>query len=184
MPSNYIGRSDLPLGIRNNNPGDLRPGDSWQGMIGENGGFIVFQDMGWGTRALATDIVNEWKKGNNSIAKFISIYAPPAENDTAGYIASVAQDTGFDANTPILLDSGSLQSLVRAIINKEVGGQYSILVTDDDIDAGIALMNNSVASFLQATGIAAQAAVTQDPQKVLLIAGIAGLAIYILTRKK
>ena len=42
--------SDLPLGLRNNNPGNIRPSNPpWQGATGENGGFVVFDTMvQWG----------------------------------------------------------------------------------------------------------------------------------------
>lgn len=187
MSSNFIGRTDLPRGLRNNNPGNIREGDTWQGMIGlDSGDFIIFQDISWGVRALATDITNEFKKGNNTISKFISIYAPPSENDTAAYIASVSADTGFDPNLALALDQGSLQSLVRAIMNRELGPAYSPLVTDDDIDQGISMMNNSLLTFIQATGIALQNAVSSNgnTSNVLLGVGLAGAAIYLLTRKK
>ncbi len=187
MANSFIGRADLPRGLRNNNPGDIRAGIAWQGKIGvDSGGFIVFEDINWGIRALATDIANEFEKGNNTISKFISIYAPPSENDTAGYIASVAADTGFAPDLPLALDQGSLQSLVRAVINKEIGPAYSAMISDDDIDQGIAMMNNSLLTFIQAAGLAVENAVSagSNTSSVLWGVGLAGFAIYLFTRKK
>lgn len=194
MASNFIGRTDLPLGLRNNNPGDLRPGDSWQGMIGTNEGFIVFQDISWGIRAMATDLLNKIKKGENTITSIISIYAPPSENDTAKYISDVAADTGLDPNTPLPMDTGTLHSLIRAIINKELGDSNSQVVTDADIDQGIGMVSNGLLTMLQAAGIAVETAVNtatgNNPPAVdgsgILIAVGAGLVgvLLILTRKK
>ncbi len=187
MATSFIGRSDLPRGLRNNNPGDIREGDAWQGMSGTDpGGFIIFEDISWGIRALATDITNEWKKGNNSISAFISIYAPPSENDTPAYISSVAADTGFDPNMPLALDQGTLQSLVRAIMNRELGANYSAMIPDDDIDLGISMMNNPLPTLVKAAAVAVQTAVSEgsNTSGVLLGVGLVGLALYFFTRKK
>lgn len=194
MASNFIGRDDLPLGLRNNNPGDERPGDAWQGMIGTNEGFVVFQDISWGIRAMATDLLNKIKKGENTIASIISIYAPPSENDTAKYISDVAADTGLDPNAPLPLDTSTLHSLIRAIMNKELGGNYSQLVMDADIDQGIGMVSNGLLSLLQAAGIAIESAVNTatgsnppavDGSGVLMVVGAGILALLLIfTRKK
>jgi hypothetical protein len=187
MASSFIGRSDLPRGLRNNNPGNIRSGIAWQGVTGtDSGGFDIFQDISWGIRALATDIRTEWDKGNNSISAFISIYAPPSENDTAGYISSVAADTGLDPNMPLALDEGTLQSLIRAIMNRELGPSYSAMVSDEDIDQGISMMNNPLPTFVQAAGIAVDQAIAKGDNHsgILIGVGLSVYAIYLLTRKK
>lgn len=175
MATSFIGRDDLPIGLRNNNPGNIRPGDAWQGMTGENGGFIVFQDIDWGLRALATDITNKVQEGYNTITALISRYAPPSENDTAAYIAAVSADTGLPADQVISLDAGTLHDLVRAIMNHENGDSYSVLVTDQDIDTGISMMSNSLLQLLQAGEIAIQNPTT--PGGVIVWIGIALLLL-------
>lgn len=185
MATSYIGRSDLPIGLRNNNPGNIRPGDAWQGMTGENGGFIVFQDVTWGIRALATDITNKIQQGYNTIGKIgsvkdcsidkvgsiISRYAPPSENNTASYISAVSADTGIPANQVIDLDAETLHDLIRAIMNHENGDQYSALISDQDIDTGISMMSNSLLQLVDAAGIAIQHPTT--PGGLYVLGGIA-----------
>ena len=195
MANSFIGRSDLPIGLRNNNPGDIRPGDAWQGMIGTNGGFVVFQDISWGIRALATRLLNKIEKGENTIRAIVNVYAPATDkNDVPAYIADVSADTGLGPDQVIPEDQGTIHNLVRAFMNHELGSNYSALVTDDDIDQGISMINNSLASLLQAAGIAVESAVNTavgnsppavDGSGVLLGVGAALAALLILfTRKK
>lgn len=141
MAKSFLNMAGYPLGLRNNNPGNLRTGDAWQGMIGSNQGFVVFSDISWGIRALGIDlygdIVND---GDNTIRKLITAYAPPIENNTNAYIAAVVEYTGLDADHVLTADSLTLRRLIRAIMNVELGSNYSALVTNADIDEGLALM--------------------------------------------
>jgi len=154
MAQSFIGRSDLPIGLRNNNPGNIRPGDAWQGMTGENGGFVVFQDISWGLRALGTDIANKIREGYGTIRDLVTRYAPPSENNTGAYIAAVAADTGIDPDQALNQDVGTLHSLIRAIINHENGPSASSLISDQDIDQGISMMSSSLLQLFSAAGIA------------------------------
>jgi hypothetical protein len=160
MAVSYIGRGDLPRGIRNNNPGNIKTGITWQGAIGDDGTFVIFQDVTWGIRALATDLGNKINKGENTITAIISVYAPPSENQTGAYIAAVSADSGIDANTPLTMDQATLHSLIRAIINHENGAAASVeYISDADIDQGIGLMNSGLLSLFQAAGVAVESAV-------------------------
>ena len=53
-----------PRGIRNNNPGNLRQGDDWQGLADPqiDKEFCVFQSSLWGIRALARVLLNYQRK--------------------------------------------------------------------------------------------------------------------------
>ena len=134
----------MPRGLRDNNPGDLTPPPSgaWNGQIGLDGPFSIFSDTILGLRALAMDIANNVTlDGNNTITLLITKYAPPFQNDTAAYISSVARDTGLGPDDPIPQTQAYLAALMRAIINKELGGNWSSnYVPDSDIAAGIAAM--------------------------------------------
>jgi len=130
-----------PIGFRNNNPGNIRPGDSWQGMTGTNGGFVVFTDMSFGIRALGTDLRTKINKGLDTISAIIYRYAPPSENDTGAYIESVSDDTGLSPSQKLAADRDTLRKLVRAIINHENGNNYSALLTDADINEGLDKMS-------------------------------------------
>ena len=73
------------------------------------------------------------------------MYAPPSENDTAAYIAAVCQDMGgIDPNADINLDASVLASLMRAIMNHELGAQYSAMIPDADIQKGISMIPQNI----------------------------------------
>jgi len=140
MAKSFLNMAGYPLGLRNNNPGNLRTGDNWRGMIGSNQGFVVFEDIAWGVRALAIDISGDIKEGKNTITKLIAEFAPPIENDTQAYINAVVSYTGFSANQVLNADGTTLHRLIRAIMNVELGASYSALVTDADINEGLSRM--------------------------------------------
>src|SRR5574339_226661 len=81
----------LPLGLRNNNPGNLRPSEPpFRGAIGENKGFVVFDTMHNGLRAAAKLLITYQDRYDiNTPRKAIERWAPGSENDTAAYIAFV-----------------------------------------------------------------------------------------------
>lgn len=116
-----------PLGLRNNNPGNLRPSNryKWQGEVGENKGFVVFDTELNGLRAMARNLKNQQRlHGLNTIASVITKYAPESENDTAAYIAFVAREAGVSAHTPIDLENDmQLIKIQRAMIKMENGVQ-------------------------------------------------------------
>ncbi len=142
MAQSFLNRKGLPLGLRNNNPGNLRPGISWKGITGTNKGFCVFKNIAWGIRAMATDMRTDIKKkGHNTIITLVSEYAPPTENDTTAYINAVVKFSGIAEKQKIVADRETLKKLVRAFMNVELGVKYSALITDADIYEGIDLMS-------------------------------------------
>ena len=88
-------------GIRNNNPGNIRRSDDkWQGLaeVQSDSQFFVFTTPVYGVRAIARLLINyQDKYGLRTIHDIISKWAPPVENKTDAYIASVVQRTGFAA---------------------------------------------------------------------------------------
>lgn len=130
----------LPRGIRNNNPGNIRWGANWQGL-NPNGKkidpyFCVFQTPVAGIRALAKVLIN-YKKfyGLNTVRQLISRYAPPNENQTTAYVQSVARQLGVLPDVVINIEErGVLTVFVKAVIRMENGIQpYS----DETIQQGI-----------------------------------------------
>jgi hypothetical protein len=144
MPKNFSNQPNYPIGLRNNNPGNLRPGDSWQGMTGTNGGFIVFSDISWGLRALGTDLSNKVFRGLDTITKIIEMYAPRSENNTDAYISAVSNSTGIGKNEKLMLNGEVLKKLMRAVIMHENGAPYATLITDQDIEEGIGKMSTNI----------------------------------------
>jgi hypothetical protein len=129
----------MTRGLRNNNPGNLRlSSDKWQGLqpIQEDADFFQFVNPTYGIRALAKVLQTYMTRyGLTTVANIITRWAPPSENNTEAYIASVASSMNVDPNTP--LSDADLASLTKAIIKHENGlNPYS----DAIIDGAIALV--------------------------------------------
>lgn len=148
----YSQDSGYPLGMRNNNPGDLRDeGISWQGMTGTNEGFCVFSDSVYGLRALALDLTNKINNdGLNTITLIINKYAPPSENDTQTYIDNVSAQTGFEADDTLTADGNTIFQLVRAICTQEVGAQYAAMIPDADVNTALSELPNPLLASIGA----------------------------------
>jgi translation elongation factor EF-1beta len=145
MAKDFSNIPGLPIGLRNNNPGNLRPGLlPWVGQTGTNGGFCKFKDLSFGLRALAVDLSNKiTSDGLDTITDIISKYAPPSENNTAAYINAVSDSTGWDANEEIDFNSGNLANLMQAVIEHE-NGAASSQISSADIAEGISLIPQSI----------------------------------------
>jgi hypothetical protein len=130
-----------PRGIRGNNPGNLRKtSDKWQGLapVQSDPEFFVFKDAVYGIRALARTLINyQDKYGLRTIEKIVGRWAPPIENDTQAYVASVCKRTKRGARSQLdMHDYGDIRPLVEAIIHHENG---QMPYTDRQIDKGLAL---------------------------------------------
>lgn len=116
-------------GIRNNNPGNLRPlgnGDKWQGESGHdngiNGPYLIFKAPEWGIRAIYKNLLTYRNKyGIDTVAGIITRWAPPTENDTAAYIDAVSQHVGKSATSQLSLDD--YPAVLESIIKHENGVQ-------------------------------------------------------------
>lgn len=132
-------------GIRNNNPGNIRPGQHFLGEVGDDGeNYAVFDTPEHGIRAMAVDLLSKYeKRGLVTIRAIITRYAPPEDNnDTAAYIAAVSRATGFDADAWLHLRDGTvLHAMVESIIRHENGIRQNEAMpyTDGVVDAGVAL---------------------------------------------
>ncbi|PHM65729.1 structural protein [Xenorhabdus kozodoii] len=117
----------MSRGIRNNNPGNIRHGDQWQGLrnMQTDKSFCQFVAPEYGIRAMFKILRNyERKYGDNTIRQFISRWAPPNENNTEGYIAYVSQSVGIDSRSVIDVNhKPTMTALVKAMIQMENGQQ-------------------------------------------------------------
>lgn len=113
-------------GVRNANPGNIRKSkDQWEGAIGDDGAFVIFDSPESGVRALAKNLQSYGRQGYDSIEKIINRWAPPSENDTQSYIDSVVSATGIPATQSLdLSDPDTLSSLAQAISFHETGSRY------------------------------------------------------------
>ena len=121
MKSNRVSR-----GLRNCNPGNIR--QSKTRYKGEkphstDSAFKQFETLEWGYRAIFMLLHTYRVRGyGDTIAKMISRYAPPFENNTDAYISRVCQQTGIDRDQRLnTLNSVQMIPIVSAISAVENG---------------------------------------------------------------
>lgn len=143
-------------GIRNNNPGNIRWGQGFQGELSQDApnadpDFCQFISPQYGIRAIVKILVSYRANkqagikglglpGIDTIREIIGRWAPTIENDTLSYITSVSQTSGFGPDTPLgPVDRDEMARIVPAIILHENGVQpYSTDVINEAITlAGI-----------------------------------------------
>lgn len=127
-----------PRGIRNFNPGNIRRNaTAWQGMAPEqtDPSFVQFISAEYGIRAIAKIMRSYKALGLNTVREVIRRWAPPTENNTDAYIASVCAECSVEADDTVDLDA-VMDLLIKAIIWHENGVQP---YTDEQINTGIAL---------------------------------------------
>lgn len=120
MLQNQIG---TPRGIRNNNPGNIRLGQNWQGMAAHQNdpSFVQFISPEYGIRAINKILDSYARRGITTLQGIIYTWAPPTENATGAYVDAVASDMGVSVDTVITADLRPL--LIAAIIHHENGQQ-------------------------------------------------------------
>lgn len=126
----------LARGLRNNNPGNIRHGASWQGMAAEqlDADFVTFTAPEWGIRAIVRILHHYQALGITTVTAIISRWAPPNENNTPAYIKSIC-DYAALAPTDVVPDT-ALPAVIKGIIIHENG---SCPYDYDLINKGIAL---------------------------------------------
>lgn len=121
--------NDLPRGIRNNNPGNIRWGDPWQGLVEPSlrtdPAFCQFVNPAYGIRAIVRILVTYQDQHKvRTPTDIITRWAPPAENDTAAYIRAVCLRAGLRGDEQLdAHEFASIEPLVLAIIWQENGMQ-------------------------------------------------------------
>lgn len=78
-------------GLRNNNPGNIRHGNSWKGEImGKDNAFETFEFVEWGIRAIYVTLnTYRTKYKCTTVEQIINRWAPPSENNTKNYVVGV-----------------------------------------------------------------------------------------------
>jgi hypothetical protein len=133
----YLNQKDLVRGLRNNNPGNIRRGNTaWEGKIphdrSEDKAFEQFECWKWGVRAMVKLLQTYIHRKNDTIRKIISTWAPPNENNTAEYIRWVSQQSGINADVRIAkTDKDKLRKITKAMAWKENGREC---VSDEDFN--------------------------------------------------
>lgn len=147
----------VPRGIRLNNPGNIRIGDKWQGLMApadmsaaqkREKEFCVFAAPKWGIRALARLLIAYKDKHRlTTITGIIARWAPPKgrvgsrtyTQNTGGYIAHVVALTGFGPDDEIdVYRYEHMRPLAIAIMKHETGLR-DLPYDDLTIDEGLRL---------------------------------------------
>lgn len=134
-------------GLRNNNPGNLRHGDQWQGLSAEqtDKSFCQFDSMEYGIRALLKTMQTYHKKYNiDSIDHIVARWAPTNENDTESYINSVARQTGLVRDKKLFLDKNpALYLKIAKAIAYHENGKEANQISDEVWQKGYELAFNA-----------------------------------------
>ena len=130
-------QNGLPLGLRQRNPGNIRPGAGFIGESGDGGGYATFGSDDEGLRAIQKLLMTYGDKYDiKTLRQLANRYAPPSDNNpTDSYIDFLSDKTGIGADDEInLAESGS--SIIPAIVGFEQGQQpYSQAQIDRAIRA-------------------------------------------------
>ena len=118
-------RNELPRGLRNNNPGNIRHNsDVFQGEINPSRDkeFKQFKNMAYGYRAMYKILSNYYNKYQlNTIRKMISRWAPENENNTTAYISLVSSYSGIGPDDLISFDREQMIRIVAGMSRVENG---------------------------------------------------------------
>ena len=114
----------LPLGVRNFNLGNIRPGAGFIGEKGVNKGYATFENPMFGGRALAR-LLNTYntKYGINTIEDLVNRYAPEGDNpreSIENYKKFLSKSTGLGIDEEFDLDSDR-GKLMQGIFQFETG---------------------------------------------------------------
>ncbi len=130
-------QNGLPLGLRQRNPGNIRPGAGFIGESGADGGYATFGSDDEGLRAIQRLLMTYGDKYDiKTLRQLANRYAPPSDNNPTGnYIDFLSDKTGIGPDDEInLAESGS--SIIPAIVGFEQGQQpYSQAQIDRAIRA-------------------------------------------------
>lgn len=94
----------MSRGLRNFNPGNIRISKTkYLGEVkpSQDRAFKQFETMAWGYRAMFVLLFTYHKNGYRTLRQMINRYAPPIENHTENYIASVSKWAGVFPDVPL-----------------------------------------------------------------------------------
>ena len=115
----------IPRGFRNNNPLNIRIGNTWVGEVVNptDTQFEQFTSMVYGLRAGFVLIRRYMERYHlRTIREIVYRWAPPTENYTGWYIDKVCNITGMEADTIMSFDDKSTMcKLVYAMVQVECG---------------------------------------------------------------
>lgn len=118
--------NNLPRGLRNNNPGNIRRNsDVFQGeKTSSDREFKQFKSMAYGYRAIFKILSNYYRNYKlDTIRKIIGRWAPENENNTNAYIKAVSDYAGIPADDPININDREQMIRIVAGMSKVENGR-------------------------------------------------------------
>lgn len=129
-------KNELPRGLRNNNPGNIRRNnDVFQGEVNPSRDkeFKQFKTMAYGYRAVFKILFNYYRIYQlTTIRKMISRWAPENENNTSAYVSLVSSYAGIDPDDLISFDREQMIRIVAGMSKVENGREADM----NDVIAG------------------------------------------------
>lgn len=110
-------------GLRNNNPCNLKSSKNtkWDGQVGSDGKFIIFESPEYGIRACAKNLKNyQQKNGLDTLRSIVYRMGPPHENDTKKYVCNLSNIVGVSPDEKINVLK-HLPEIIKGIIFLENG---------------------------------------------------------------
>jgi hypothetical protein len=109
--------------IKNNNPGNIRVGQDWQGEGTPAGPFENFITLADGYRAMFRTLHTYYHTHNKkTIRQIIYRWAPPSDNNpTESYVSTVAAWAGISPDTVLGFEFNQLTRIAAALTRFEHG---------------------------------------------------------------
>ncbi len=156
QPAQAQTAANAPRGVRNNNPGNLRPlgrGDQWQGQTGVDrsnnnpAGFSVFDTPENGLCALGINTISQQVlHGGNTVRQILNRHADEGAGDPVdAYTRFVSQHMGVDPDARIeTRDPATLRRMMEGIILFENNRQnpYTNEQITNAVDTAVTHHNN------------------------------------------
>ena len=118
-------RNELPRGLRNNNPGNIRRNsDVFQGEVNPSRDqqFKQFKTMAHGYRAIFKILSNYYRKYRlTTIRQIIGRWAPENENNTSAYVSLVSSYAGIGPDEQLSFDREQMIRIVAGMSKVENG---------------------------------------------------------------
>ena len=118
-------QAGTPLGLRQNNPGNLRPGAGFIGETGDRGGYAVFENPDYGLRAMIRNLMTYQNQyGIDNVDDLVDRYAPAGDNSPEArraYKKNLINALNLSGAKDKFNISENLDKLVPAIVTQEQG---------------------------------------------------------------
>jgi len=145
--ADIVGRVIQTRGFRNNNPGNIRKGQSWQGerVAQTDAAFEEFEAPAYGYRAMCR-ILDGYRSryGARTVLDYINRWAPPSDNNpTSEYAAYVANHMDIDPRAYVdTRDPDLMIAMMDAITRFENNGAN--IFSSEDMRAGLDMSRTGV----------------------------------------